>query len=247
MQQKSGVLTGLKRLINFDSFFDTSTLIHPNYHEENETYKSVLRQLSFYSSAEKRILTLINTLEAKDPYTRGHSESVAFYSGLIADRLGLSESEINEIQIAAYLHDIGKIMIDRRILSKPAKLNHSECSVIKKHPEIGARILKQLDISENIIKAVLHHHERWDGKGYPDRLFAYEIPLYSRILAVADAFDAITSDRPYRSKKEKRQALEELDRHRGTQFEDELVSIIIRIAENTEWRPRRDSNPRRRA
>lgn len=197
--------------------------------KEEVNFKSLLRRLSFFDSREKQLLTLLKTIEIKDPYTKGHSESVAYFSTLIAKSLDLEEDQIETIQFAALLHDVGKIMIDRKILSKPSKLNSTEESIIKKHPEMGARILYSINASMDVIKAVLHHHERWDGTGYPNRLFAYEIPLYARILAVADAFDAMISDRPYRSKKEIDHALEEISRSAGFQFDPEISQLFVKI------------------
>lgn len=190
------------------------------------TLTSLLRKLTFCDSSENQIYLLLNAIEAKDPYTKGHSESVAKYSVMIAKELGLTDSEIDEIEIAAHLHDIGKIMIDRRLLLKPSNLNDAEEKIIKRHPEIGARILKVLCLQEKIINSVLYHHERWDGKGYPESLFAYEIPLYSRILSVSDVYDALTSNRPYRQAISPLQALAEIERNSGTQFDPEVVKAF---------------------
>lgn len=188
----------------------------------------VLRHATFLESAEKQVITLLKAIEAKDPYTRGHSEAVACYSTFLAQQVGLTHEEIEHLQIAAYLHDIGKVMIDRRILIKPGNLNHTEMLIIRKHPEIGYRILSSFSLPASILKAVKHHHERFDGTGYPDRLFKYEIPIEARILAIADAFDAMTTCRPYREKRAVKQALDELLREQGHQFDSELVEVFIR-------------------
>jgi putative nucleotidyltransferase with HDIG domain len=201
----------------------------PKPSRKEVNYKSVLRRLSFYESQDKQLITLLKTIEIKDPYTKGHSESVAYFTTLIARNLDLDDHQVERIQFAALLHDVGKIMIDRKILSKPSTLNSTEESIIKKHPEMGARILSSINVSRDVIEAVMHHHERWDGTGYPNKLFAYEIPYFARILAVADAFDAMISDRPYRSKKEIHHALDEISRSTGYQFDPEISDLFIRV------------------
>lgn len=194
----------------------------------DNVYHFVLRHATFLESAEKQVITLLKAIEAKDPYTRGHSEAVACYSTFLAQQVGLTHDEIEHLQIAAYLHDIGKVMIDRRILIKPGNLNHTEMLIIRKHPEIGYRILKSFSMPGSILDAVKHHHERFDGTGYPDKLFKYEIPIEARILAIADAFDAMTTCRPYREKRAVKHALDELLREQGRQFDSELVEVFIR-------------------
>lgn len=201
--------------------------VNYDYHPES-CVRSLLRKLSFCDSIETQIFTILNAMEAKDPYTKGHSESVALYATLIGRHAGLTEEEIEKLQLAAYLHDVGKIMIDRRLLTKPEKLNATESEVIRRHPEIGSRMLSSLNIEQEVIKAVLHHHERWDGSGYPARLFAYEIPFFSRILAVADAFDAITTNRPYRKAMEIKDAFFELEKNSGQQFDPEMVRLFLK-------------------
>lgn len=225
MQQKLQLKNGI--LFSFLNGFAR------NPHKEKpasgeKSLKAALRKLSFCDTEETRLILLLNALEAKDPYTKGHSESVARYSLLIGRQLGLTPAELDNLQIAAYLHDVGKIMIDRKLLTKPDRLNGTEETIIRKHPEIGFQILRGLKISCEITAAVLHHHERWDGTGYPHKLFGYEIPLFSRILAVADTFDAITSDRPYRSKIPVRTAKKEIEAHAGCQFDPEVVKAFVR-------------------
>lgn len=211
------------------SFFTFFIYKQPDYTREEINFKAVLRKLSFSDSKDKQLLTLLKTIEIKDPYTKGHSESVAYFSSLIAKTIGLEDDEIEKIQFSALLHDVGKIMIDRKILAKPSTLNSAEEAIIRKHPEMGARILKSINSPKDIVSAVMHHHERWDGTGYPNKLFAYEIPLFARILAVADAFDAMISDRPYRSKKQMDHALKELLSNSGYQFDPEISESFARI------------------
>jgi putative nucleotidyltransferase with HDIG domain len=192
-----------------------------------------LRRANCLPSVQEKAVALMRALEAKDPYTRGHSESVAFYSTLLARELGLETAFIEMLELAAYLHDIGKIMIDRRILVKPAQLNQAEATIVRTHPEIGVRLLSTLSMPVEIREAVLSHHERFDGSGYPTRLAGYDIPLASRILSIADAFDAMISDRPYRNRKELNRSLTELEAGIGTQFDPQLVPEFIRAIENS--------------
>lgn len=209
------------------TYNNISAQANSDFYESN--VKSILRKLSFCNSTETQIITLLSAIEAKDPYTKGHSESVAYYSKIIGMELGLSSSELDTLQFAAFLHDVGKIMIDRRLLLKPALLNETESKIIKKHPEIGSRILSNLQIEKVIVDAVLHHHERWDGSGYPSRLFAYEIPLFARILAISDTFDALTSNRPYREAIDIRKAKMEIYENSGQQFDPDIVKAFLKV------------------
>jgi HD-GYP domain-containing protein (c-di-GMP phosphodiesterase class II) len=143
----------------------------------------------------------------------------------IAQRLGLDESQIELTRLAASLHDLGKLAIPEEILRKPSELNESERLVLQRHPQIGYRMLESLGV-EPIAEWVLHHHERWDGDGYPDRLRGDEIPLGARIIFVADAYDAMTSERVYRKPLSPREALEELERCAGSQFDPAIVSAF---------------------
>jgi putative nucleotidyltransferase with HDIG domain len=175
------------------------------------------------------ILAMIKILEIHDPYTKGHSEKVGLLSAEIAREMNFDEEEINEIFGAGLVHDIGKINIPNTILLKVGRLTKEEYDEIKKHPVWGAEIL---DTSENIdviVKAVRHHHERWDGHGYPDGLSKTDIPLYSRIIAVADTYDAMTSDRSYKKAVSKDIAIEEIKNNSGEQFDPEIVEIFCRI------------------
>ena len=162
-----------------------------------------------------------------------HAYRVAEFAEELGRELGFNEKEIEELNIASLFHDIGKAAIDKRIFYKPSKLNEDEWDKVMKHPEIGFHILNSLsDFNsvaeiEKIAKYVLHHHERWDGQGYPAGLKGTEIPLQSRIICIADAFDAMTSDRTYQRGKSKEAAVDELRRNSGTQFDPELVEIFI--------------------
>lgn len=173
------------------------------------------------------IRSLASAVEVRDPYTRGHSDSVARYSVMIAKALGLSYGEIELIEFAGILHDIGKIAIPMAILEKPSSLNPKELNNVKRHPSLSRQLLLPVRPLAKIIPWVYHHHERYDGKGYVDRLKGDDIPLGARILAVADTYSAMTSERPYRKAKDKEKALEELKRVAGKQLDPMIVKVFI--------------------
>ena len=177
------------------------------------------------------IQTLRYTVEAKDVYTRGHSDRVAEFSVLIGKKLGLSEEDLKTLRIGGLFHDIGKIGVPDSILLKDAKLTDDEYSQIKNHPSIGAHILSSAKIFENIIPIVKHHHEKYDGNGYPSKLRGEEIPFLARIAAVADTFDAMTSVRPYRTALPLETVKEELKKYSGTQFDPKIASVFLDILE----------------
>jgi len=166
--------------------------------------------------------SLAKAVDARDAYTGSHSERVADLAGRIASRLGADEPQVELTRLAARLHDLGKLAIPEEILRKPGVLDDSERLVLQQHPQIGHRMLDSLEV-EPIAELVLHHHERWDGAGYPDRLRGEEIPLGARIIFVADAYDAMTSERVYRRPLTEDEAFEELDRCAGTQFDPRVV------------------------
>ena len=175
------------------------------------------------------IRSLAETIDAKDTYTRGHSEKVSLYGEAIARSLGLNSEEVVTIRYAGYLHDVGKIGIPDEILRKPGKLSLEEFKVIKKHPVLSERILKPVGFPFPVQPIVRHHHERYDGRGYPDGLAAEEIPLGARILFVADAYEAMTSDRPYRKALSVQRALNELMNNKGAQFDPKVVDAFINV------------------
>lgn len=156
-----------------------------------------------------------------------HTEKVSQYCEAIAKEMNFSRKDIRDIKNAAALHDIGKIMIPHHILNKPDKLTPDEFTIIKRHPEIGYQMLTSVDEYVMLAEFVLHHHERWDGTGYPSGLSGDNIPLYSRIIAVADAFEAMTALRPYQKTKSKAEAIEELVRCAGIQFDPDIVTVFI--------------------
>jgi HD-GYP domain-containing protein (c-di-GMP phosphodiesterase class II) len=175
------------------------------------------------------ISALANAIDARDPYTRGHSQRVTEYSIRIARKMGLPDEEIEYIQYAALLHDIGKINIRDDILHKPGKLSDEEFLEMQKHPVYGARIMEPVKRFRTILPYMFHHHEKFEGKGYPEHLKGFEIPLAARIITVGDSFDAMTSDRPYRKGFSCEKAVEELLRNAGTQFDPQIVEIFVKI------------------
>ena len=175
---------------------------------------------------------LRQTVEAKDPYTRGHSDRVSEFAVLIGTKMGLDEKTIHILKIGGLFHDIGKIGIPDSILLKESKLSDDEYSQIKNHPTIGAHILGNATVFQDIIPIVKYHHERYDGRGYPSQLAGTDIPLIARITAVADAFDAMTSKRTYRDSLPIEKVKEEIERCSGTQFDPEIAKLYLGILNN---------------
>lgn len=186
-----------------------------------------------YSNLQQHYIATVESfaiaLDAKDSYTHGHSHQVSLYAALIARQLGFSNSELATLQQAAILHDIGKIGISDAILGSHGELTESERAEIRTHSIKGRNIIKPISSLAQVTEVIYHHHEHWDGTGYPDGLCSHEIPLMARIIGVADAFDAMTSKRPYRSSLSMKDALIELRKEAGCQFDPELVEIFIAL------------------
>lgn len=174
---------------------------------------------------------LVKSIEAKNPYTKGHSEGVSRYVELLGQALKMNQDRLARLRRAALLHDLGKLAIPSSLLSKPGPLTDREREEIRSHPQIGAEIVSRAPQLADILPAVRWHHERVDGSGYPDGLSGNQIPLEARIMAIADAFDAMTSDRPYRPRMTKEEALAELEKNAGTQFDARLVKIFRQCLE----------------
>jgi len=191
------------------------------------------RSFELYTKMRKVYLDTIRALaaaiDAKDPYTKGHSERVAETSVALAQELNLTDKDIENIEYTALLHDIGKIGIADNILGKNSSLTDKEFDKIKEHPVMGAKIVEPVDFLKNSYEAIYHHHEKYNGAGYPDGLKEKDIPLLSRIIAVADAYDAMGSDRPYRKKLSKDKILKELKDQAGKQFDPEIVKVLISV------------------
>ncbi|OGF52552.1 MAG: hypothetical protein A2044_02340 [Candidatus Firestonebacteria bacterium GWA2_43_8] len=175
------------------------------------------------------IKSFATALDEKDNYTKGHSEEVLRYAKDIAIEMGMKESEMELLQYSAILHDIGKIAISDSILKKPAKLTKEEYEIIKKHPVIGSNILGNIEEFKEVAEIVAHHHERYEGGGYPDGLKKDDIPILSRIISVVDSFEAMTSDRPYRKAMSHAEAVKELEINKNTQFDPSIVDVFIKV------------------
>ena len=196
----------------------------------NEELKESQEQLK--NAYLESIQTLRYTVEAKDTYTRGHSDRVSEYSVLIGKYMNLPDEDLETLRIGGLFHDIGKIGIPDAILLKDSKLTDDEYSEIKNHPAIGKHILSNAKIFENIIPIVFHHHEKYDGNGYPEKLAGQNIPLYARIAAIADTFDAMTSKRSYRDALSLDIVKNELSRCSGTQFDPNILKVFLDILDN---------------
>jgi len=191
------------------------------------------RSFELYTKMRKMYLDTIRTLaaaiDAKDPYTHGHSERVSWLAVKLARKLDFFDTEIEYIEYAAILHDIGKIGIEDRILGKKGRLTDEEYEKVKKHPIIGARIIESIEFLKKCSNTVLYHHERYDGKGYPEGLKGEDIPKLARLLAIVDSYDAMNSDRPYRKKLSAQEILAELENEAGKQFDPNMVKVFISL------------------
>jgi HD-GYP domain-containing protein (c-di-GMP phosphodiesterase class II) len=175
---------------------------------------------------------LAETIENRDEYMRGHARRVAFYTGLLSERLCMSAEKRELIRISAFLHDLGKVGIPSEVASQASALLPAQRVQVEEHPDIGERLIRPLSFSGRIASGIRHHHERWDGGGYPDRLAGADIPLVARMIAIADAFDAMTCERPYRGRKSVDDAVHELNKHAGSQFDPHLVEEFVQIIES---------------
>ena len=207
--------------------------------DELELFKSIctsaatgLENGRLYSELQATYLStvkvLVSTIEAKDAYTKGHTERVAEYARMIAEEMKLSKREIEIVSFGAVLHDIGKLGVYENILNKPGELTEQEWEIVRSHPEVGANIIRNMKFLESACDLVRHHHERLDGKGYPDGLSGSEISVGARIVAVADSFDAMTSDRPYRRAYSIDESLDQLKKQ-GEKFDQDVVGFIDKL------------------
>ncbi len=190
--------------------------------KEMQNEKNLLKKANLDS-----VIVLTQTIEAKDPYTRGHCLRVRHFSKAIAEELQLSNEDRIQLEFAGLLHDIGKIGIAGDILNKPGKLDETERIEIEKHPQIGARIISNIDFFIPIVPIILHHHEYYNGNGYPDKLSGEQIPYGARILSVADVFDAISSDRPYRKAFSLEKSIDIISELSGTQLDPVIVEVFL--------------------
>jgi HD-GYP domain-containing protein (c-di-GMP phosphodiesterase class II) len=192
-----------------------------------------LENASLYDNVNTMFLgtleALTASIDAKDRYTCGHSRRVAHLTQQLARAAGMDEAQVERMHIAGLVHDVGKIGVPERVLLKPGKLTDDEFAWIRRHPEMGYRILKDIPQLSDVLPGVLYHHERWDGCGYPKGLKGDEIPYMARLIGLADAFDAMSSTRTYRSAMDRRQVLREIERCAGSQFDPELVPVFVKL------------------
>ena len=211
--------SGIKAIAQMQEIKDINEKLQSTYEELEKAYLESIETLRF-------------TVEAKDTYTRGHSDRVSEYSYLIGKHLGLSDDELKKLKLGGLFHDVGKIGVPDSILLKTDKLTDDEYSEIKNHPAIGAHILSNATMFKDIIPIVKHHHERFDGKGYPGKLAGENIPYLARIAAVADTFDAMTSKRAYRDPLPLEIVIAEFEKNKGTQFDPQIADVFLRILNN---------------
>ena len=202
--------------------------IYDRITQKNEEYLSRLNEQNekIQNMTVQTITTIANALDAKDSYSEGHSRRVAVYSAQIAEKLGFSDQDVREIRIIALLHDIGKIGVPDSVLNKPGRLTDEEYELMKQHALAGSEILKDIDMISGIDIGAKYHHERFDGRGYPEGLSGDAIPYVARIIAVADSYDAMTSDRVYRKHLTYEQVMAELEKGEGTQFDPDVARAL---------------------
>ena len=226
-QIEKSVLKGFEnyetRRLHFDSQKDLEEEVSKRTFELNRHLENI------EDSYRMTIKALIQALEARDLEARGHSERVVTFSLRLAYEIGLKKEEIRDLELGALLHDIGKISVPDMILRKPAKLNNSEWEKMKLHPTHGYKILQNIPFLEGAKKIILQHHECWDGKGYPQGLRGENIDIGARIFAVADAFDAMSSDKIYRKGRSYKECLKELEEYSGTQFDPMIVEAFKNV------------------
>jgi putative nucleotidyltransferase with HDIG domain len=224
-----GILVSLRRDAALP--FNERDLYFSNFLTEKAS--SLIENLALYENIYENLFStlyaFVEAIEARDPYTKQHSTRVSSYAISIATAMGCSQGEIDGLNVAGNLHDIGKIGIPDHILLKPNKLTDEEYEFIKKHPVIGSNIVKHLYMWTDEQKIIRHHHERWDGHGYPDQLSGEDIPFLSRILAVADVYDAMTSDRSYRKKLKDDAVIKMIKENKGTQFDSKIVNAFLKL------------------
>lgn len=203
-----------------------------------QTVQEAIRRYQIVQSLKKKddstLLSLAQTIELKDPYTRGHCESVARHALMIADLLKLTDEDKKALRYGSWLHDCGKIGVPENILNKNGVLDEHEFEIIKKHPRWGADVAVQAHMSDSIVKIILHHHEKYDGSGYPSGLRGHDIPFKARIVTIADVFDALTSDRPYRKRFEMQKAVDIMRMMKGNVFDPEILDVFLHYCLKTD-------------
>jgi len=207
----------------------SQTLLNQNKELINQKSEIELSLKKLDDAYLNTVFALSNAVDARDPYTAGHSERVSKISMLLSRELKLSEETLEILEYTGLFHDIGKMGIPDHILNKSGKLTDEEYEVIKKHPDIGINILSNVDFLAKALPIIRHHHEKYSGNGYPCGIKGEEVPLGSRIIAIADTYDAMTMDRPYRQLFSHDAAVAEIQKHSGTQFDNKLVDVFMKI------------------
>ena len=226
-----GILVSLMR--DGKHYFSEKDLYFLNFLAEKASFliENMALYENIYENLFSALYAFVETIEARDPYTKQHSVRVTSYAVSIAKAIGCSQDEIDVLNVSGNLHDIGKIGIPDNILLKPGRLTDGEYEVIKRHPSIGSNIIGHFSMWTDEQRIIKHHHERWDGRGYPDRLKGEKIPFLSRILSVADVYDALTSDRSYRKKMQDGVALKIIMENAGDQFDPKVVDVFLKLYE----------------
>ncbi len=231
-----GVINASHKIGNVSFTSDDLVVLETIAKKVSLNIENVVLYESVYDNLLETLMALVKTLEAKDPYTQQHSKRVTFYTVETAIKLGCSDEMIETLKFAGYLHDIGKVGVRDTVLLKEGKLTDEEFKEIMKHPVIGEEIVQHLELLPEERGIIRSHHERWDGKGYPDGLKGEEIPFLARVLAVSDAYDAMTSSRPYRKAMPHENAMEELFKYKGIQFDGDVVDAFSSIIDEARER-----------
>lgn len=230
-------LSELGQLVGFDSTIESVRNSIADKPEFLELLKDVFERIKEpgwkipTANHIEFVRVLSETLEGKDPFTHGHSSRVNYYSNLLAQKLELSQDELRDLQVGAYLHDIGKLGVDTKIIYKEGSFTREELLMMRQHPEIGVDLVNPIGLSHRVTSIIRHHHEFYDGSGYPDGLKGETIPLLTRIVSTSESFDAMVTDRPYRKALPLNEIVAELKRFSGVQFDPYLVQLLLQVIE----------------
>jgi cyclic di-GMP phosphodiesterase len=235
--QLTDFLSELGDMVGFDNSLETVRRSLADKPSRAESLKDIFDRMTGPGTLNPTgnhlefVRVLSETLENKDPFTHGHSGRVNYYSNLLAQKLNLSPTELRDLQVGAYLHDIGKLGVNSSIIYKEGSFTRQELLLMRRHPEIGVDLVTPIGLSHGVVSIIRHHHEYYDGSGYPDGLKGEAIPLLTRIVSTSETFDAMVTDRPYRKALPIPDIVAELKRCAGTQFDPQLVRLMLEIIE----------------